>query len=75
MSKPKPLTHQEIEQVKDDYMQALWKSAGQAVAEDTLITYAKGWFYIRPAGCKSEWSGMPYRAHQVKNMIAELCKK
>jgi hypothetical protein len=66
MSKPKTLTHHEIEQSINDYLEALREEYGEVLADQTEVTYRKGFFYVRPPGYSKDAPAIPYRSHELK---------
>lgn len=78
MSKSKPLTHQQIQTIIDDYMQAYRMAYGEVMAGERAMVYRKGWFYFCPkavAATDSLAGAVPYRAQEVEEMTAMLRKK
>jgi hypothetical protein len=72
MSKNRTLTHQEIEQIKAEYMAAYRAVNGNVVADHLEIAYRKGWFYFYPKNNRG--LSIPYRASQVKQKTLNLGK-
>jgi|WetSurMetagenome_2_1015567.scaffolds.fasta_scaffold489295_2 hypothetical protein len=79
MSKVKTLTHQEIERLIADYMQAYRMVYGPVMAESRVLIYKKSWFYF----CDKELHeanpkniiGVPYSAKEIEEMTLMLGRK
>lgn len=73
MSKKNALDPREVQNIINDYLQALRLARGPQAADETELYYKKGWFYLRPSDY-SGTLGIPYRPQKIKDMTAELRK-
>jgi hypothetical protein len=79
MSKSKALTHQEINQLIADYMQAYRMVYGPVMADSKVMVYRKSWFII----CDKKGYdanpknivGVPYSAKEIEDMTLMLGRK
>jgi hypothetical protein len=72
MSKGKALTYKEIEQIINDYLQALRMVHGDNRAGQTEVTYRKGWFNVRHPWFNADTPSVPYRPQELKELTREL---
>jgi hypothetical protein len=79
MSKSKTLTHQEINRLIADYMQAYRMVYGPVMADSRVLIYKKSWFVF----CDKELYeanpknivGVPYSAKEIEDMTLMLGRK
>ena len=74
MSKSKPLTHLQIQEIINNYLGALARAKGQRVADETEVYYRKGNFHIRPQGCSPDYFAVALKPAEIQAMTAELYK-
>ena len=79
MSKGKALTHQEIERLIADYMQAYRMVYGPVMADSRVLVYRKGWFYYcdkaKYEADPKKIVGVPYSAKEIEEMTLMLGRK
>jgi len=71
----KNLTFYEIGKSMDEYLQAVKVVKGEKKADQTQLTFKKGWFYLRVPGHPASAPAIPYRPHEIVAMTAALLKR
>jgi hypothetical protein len=72
VSKKKPLTHDEIQRIIDDYLLALDETKGRQVMVETAVAYRKGHFYIYPPGCSRDFVAISLKPAEIRAMTEKL---
>ena len=75
MSKSKPLTHLQIQEIINNYLGALARAKGQRVADETEVYYRKGNFHIRPQGCSPDYFAVALKPAEIQAMTYNLNSK
>ena len=66
MSKSKPLTHLQIQEIINNCLGALARAKGQRVADETEVYYRKGNFHIRPQGCSPDYFAVGLKPAEIQ---------
>ena len=72
MSKSKPLTHLQIQEIINNCLGALARAKGQRVADETEVYYRKGNFHIRPQGCSPDYFAVGLKPAEIQAMTEKL---
>ena len=72
MKVKKTLTHNQIEEIINDYLGALAQAKGQRVADETEVRYRKGHFHIRPPKCSPDYFAVALKPAEIQAMTEDL---